>query len=118
MDTAIWFDLSLAWLPGAIWGSMIGFFGATYGVFMSSSVRSKRFAKVLRYGYWGLIAGSIIFLMLALIALIVGQPYSIWYPLLIPGMVGIAVLGSLCYIPRTLARIESGAEQGEGGNSE
>jgi peptidoglycan/LPS O-acetylase OafA/YrhL len=87
-----WFDPNLyAWIPGTLIGVLGGLWGALVGTL---APRGK--AR-------GLVLGSLAVLLLAgvaclaagVAALISGQPYGVWYGLLLAGVLGVVVLGSL-----------------------
>lgn len=42
-----------------------------------------------------MLAASVICLILGVLALIYHQPYGVWYSLILPGLIGLVVLGSL-----------------------
>jgi hypothetical protein len=53
-------------------------------------------AKALVLGTLGvLLTASAICLILGIVALVQGQPYGVWYGLLLAGVIGVVVLGSL-----------------------
>jgi hypothetical protein len=87
-----WFDAnSYAWIPGTLLGVMGGLWGSLVGVL---APRGK--AKGLVLGSLGLmlVCGAVL-LVLGLTALLSGQPYGVWYGLLLAGVIGLVVLGSL-----------------------
>ncbi len=87
-----WFDANLyAWIPGTLLGVCGGLWGSLVGVL---GPRGK--AKGLVLGSLGLLlAGSAILFVLGMTALLSGQPYGVWYGLLLAGTIGLIVLGSL-----------------------
>jgi hypothetical protein len=83
-----WFSESYAWLPGTVLGCVAGLWGALVG---TCAWRGK--AKGLITGlYWLLLLGSAAMLVAGLTALIVGQPYGVWYGLGLAGLLGVLVL--------------------------
>ena len=90
--TEPWFDPNLyAWIPGTFLGTIGGLWGALVGTL---APRGK--GKVFVLGSLGiLLLASGACLALGLTALVVGQPYGVWYGLLLPGVIGLIVLGSL-----------------------
>jgi len=92
METDAWFDESFAWLPGTVWGVLIGIFGGVCGVLSGIFRQSKTAIEVLRCGYWIFLSGSVGFLIAGMIAWITGQPYGVWHGLSLPGLIGLAVL--------------------------
>jgi hypothetical protein len=87
-----WFDAnSYAWIPGTLLGVLCGLWGSLVGIL---APRGK--AKSLVLGSLGLmLAASAICLSLGVLALLKHQPYGVWYGLMLPGVVGLVVLGSL-----------------------
>lgn len=78
-----WFDAARwAWLPGTVMGVVGGLWGSFAGVLARS-----RPALVIG-SLWAWLAASILLLSVALLALVQGQPYGIWYGLLLPGALG------------------------------
>jgi hypothetical protein len=52
--------------------------------------------KALILGSLGvMLAASALSLVVGVVALVNGQPYGIWYGLILPGCIGLVVLGSL-----------------------
>ena len=89
-----WFDAArFAWMPGTIYGVSVGLLGALTGILLP---RGK--AKTLVIGLASLfLALAIFFLTLGVVALLKGQPYGVWYALLLPGFIGLMVVG--CNFP-------------------
>jgi hypothetical protein len=81
-----WYDpLRWGWLPGTalgvvggLWGSLAGVLGRTRPTLLIASL-------------WAWLVGSAILLVVAIVALIQGQPYGVWYGLLLPGALGTAL---------------------------
>jgi hypothetical protein len=93
-----------AWIPGTALGCLGGLWGAMAGI-LAPSGKAKRL--VLGSG-WLLLAVSIALLLLGVIGLLTGQPYGVWYGLLLPGVGGSIVFGVL--MPVVLLRFRQ-AEQ-------
>jgi hypothetical protein len=87
-----WFDAnSYAWIPGTLLGVLAGLWGSLLGVL---APRGK--AKSLLLGSLGfMLAASAVCLILGVLALVYHQPYGVWYGLILPGFIGLVVLGSL-----------------------
>ena len=85
-----WFDGSLyGWIPGTVLGVVGGLTGGLIGT-LASRGRARRFVLSL----WGLMLGSsLVQLIVGLYALYCGQPYGIWYALLLPGVLGTVIFG-------------------------
>lgn len=87
-----WFDaIRYAWIPGTLLGVLVGLWGSLVGAL---APRGK--AKPLVLGSLGiLLASALICLIAAIAALLSHQPHGIWYGLLLPGVIGLLVLGPL-----------------------
>jgi hypothetical protein len=97
-----WTD-RVAALTGGIGGALVGCLGALVGV-LTSLGRARRFVMALTTGLIGF--GAILFVG-GLIAFAVAQPYTVFYPLLLIGVLSSAVpLGLLPTIRRRYAEIE------------
>jgi hypothetical protein len=79
-----------AWL-GAIAGSAIGLVGALLGVLRSRG-RAMRLCVVLAAGVMGV---GVVFLGLGVAALVAKQPYHVFYPPLLVGLIATVVMGGL-----------------------
>jgi hypothetical protein len=92
-----WFDPNMwAWLPGTALGVAGGIWGAMVGVM---APRGK--GKGLIWGsYWLLLAASVVMVAASIVAVSGGQPYGVWYGLLLPGVLGLAVLAPLGYVAK------------------
>jgi hypothetical protein len=86
-----WFDpIQYAWIPGTALGALGAIFGTLGGIL---GPRGK--AKRLVFGFIGFaLAYSAAMLVAGLVALAVGQPYGVWYGLLLPGVLGLVVFGA------------------------
>jgi hypothetical protein len=78
---AWWSDETAGWI-GGVAGSAVGLLGAALGT-LTSLGRGRRFvlAGLLALGVAGLVL-----LAAGLVALALGQPYAVWYPLLLMGV--------------------------------
>ena len=87
-----WFDaVHYAWIPGTLLGVMGGLWGSLLGVL---APRGK--ARPLVFGSLGLlVVASVTCLIAGVLALLAHQPYGVWYGLLLPGVIGLLVLGPL-----------------------
>jgi hypothetical protein len=87
-----WFNANLyAWIPGTFLGIIGGLWGALVGT-LAPWGRGKTF--VLGSLCVLLMAGFVC-LALGIIAIVAGQPYGVWYGLLLPGVLNTIILGSL-----------------------
>ena len=99
---AAWTDRA-AGLVGGLGGALIGCLGALVGV-LTSLGRARRLVMALIFS---LIAVGALALVGGLIALAASQPYAVFYPLLLIGVLASAVpLGLLPTIRRRYAEIE------------
>jgi hypothetical protein len=90
--TEPWFDPNhYAWIPGTLLGILGGTWGALVGTL---APRGKGKALVLG-SLAVLLVASAISLVIGFVALLAGQPYGVWYGLVLPGFLGITMLGSL-----------------------
>jgi hypothetical protein len=85
-----WFDpIRYAWIPGTLLGVLGGTWGAVLGIL---APRGKARTLVLG-GLAVLLAASAVCLVAGIAALLSGQPYGVWYGLLLAGVIGVIVLG-------------------------
>ncbi len=85
----IWWTPRTGALLGAIGGALIGLLGACVGVL---AARGKARAGVLGAMYVGLIGGGVC-LILGIAAIALRQPYGVYYPLLLIGVILLIVIG-------------------------
>ncbi len=87
-----WFNPNLyAWIPGTLLGVLGGLWGSLVGV-LAPQGKAKPFvlgSLVL------LLAACAACLTLGVLAILEHQPYGVWYGLLLPGVIGLGVLGPL-----------------------
>ena len=89
--TGQWFSKQNAALFGAIGGSLIGLWGALIGI---ASSRGKARGFVFGSAHALLVIG-ILCLVGSGVALAMAQPYAVYYPLLLIGVILVAVIGKL-----------------------
>ena len=101
-----WFDPNrCAWIPGAVFGGTALVLGALAGWLVPKG-RAKAFMVSSWVALW-LVA--IALLLAGVVALCVRQPWGVWYGLLLPGVVGAAVLGgNLLIILKRYREVEQG----------
>ena len=86
-----WFDANqYAWIPGTVYGCMAGVMGALVGVFVPRG-KARRQICAAWAALWSV---AILLLGAGLLALQSGQPWGIWYGLLLPGAIGTTVVGA------------------------
>ena len=83
-----WSEQDAGWIGGAI-GGAIGLIGATFGI-LAGLGRARQFVMVLAYAT---IAFGILSLAVGMMALSRGQPYHVYYPLLLIGGIVTLVFG-------------------------
>jgi len=84
-----WFGPMWAWLPG----TLLGIIGGTLGG-LAGWLAPRGKAKGLILGSFGLLIGICAVLLIAgVVALLVGQPYHVWYGLGLTGVIGVLVFG-------------------------
>lgn len=95
-----WWTDAQAGLIGGIAGGGLGVLGGVFGTICGiCAPRGK--CKTLVYGLAAfMIGGGIVSLIAGIVALILHQPYGVWYPLLLIGVVGTAVVGGLMPVIR------------------
>ena len=87
-----WFDpMVCGWLPG----TALGLAGAVEGA-LGGILAPKGKCKGLVLGFHFSVMGAcLILLVLGIVALALEQPYGVWYGLGFPGLLGLALFGSL-----------------------
>jgi hypothetical protein len=80
-----------AWVPGTALGTFGGLWGAAIGS-LAPRCRAKGF--VLGSGI-AMILICFASLVLGVVALVVKQPFSVWFTLLLPGALGVMIFGML-----------------------
>jgi hypothetical protein len=84
-----WWTEQQSGLYGGIFGSLLGIMGAIIGC-----LAGLRKAKQVTFALFGLsIAIGVIALIVGLIAVLCDQPWHVYYPLLLVGIIDVAVLG-------------------------
>jgi multidrug transporter EmrE-like cation transporter len=93
--TQPWFNEQWAFLPGTLLG---GVGGALLGT-LAGILAPQGKAKALVYGLnTFFFIASVVMLVFAIVALSVGQPYGIWYGLLLPGALGTILFGGAFWL--------------------
>lgn len=82
-----WFSEQYAWVFGAFVGILGGIVGTMVGV-LAPRGKAKTIVYLL---YWVALITSVVFLFSGIVALIIGQPYAIWYGLTLAGFIGTLV---------------------------
>ncbi len=85
-----WFDPNqYAWIPGTVYGVVAGILRGLVGWLVPRG-RARRFILSAWITLW---AAGLALLIVGLLALLSGQPWGVWYGLLLPGAVGALVVG-------------------------
>lgn len=99
-----WWTGQEAGLYGGIGGSVIGVLGGTLGMLAGVlAPRGKGRRLVYAAFFTGIAAGTVL-LAAGLFALLRGQPYHVWYPLVLGGGILTLVLGALLPVLRVRYR--------------
>ena len=89
--TEPWFDPNhYAWIPGTAYGCIAGVMGGLVGWLVPRG-RARRFILGAWFTLW---AVAVVLLGIGIAALLNGQPYGVWYGLLLPGAIGAVVVGA------------------------
>lgn len=89
--TQQWFDPAhYAWIPGTVYGVMAGLMGGLAG-WLASRGRARTFVLRLWFTLW---AASAALAIAGIVAVVVGQPWGVWFSLLLPGAVCAVVVGA------------------------
>jgi MFS family permease len=91
MVNDLWFNPNrYAWLPGTAYG-VLAILASMLVITMAPKGRARRFI----YGLWTSIwLVALALLAAGILALVRNQPWGVWYALVLPGSVGIIVVGS------------------------
>jgi peptidoglycan/LPS O-acetylase OafA/YrhL len=96
-----WFDPNAwAWLPGTLFGCLGGLWGGMVGTLAPMG----RARKLVICSGIALVVIAGAFLAAGVAALAVGQPYGIWYGLLLPGVLGLILIPCLLPVIRMAYR--------------
>jgi peptidoglycan/LPS O-acetylase OafA/YrhL len=95
--TEQWFDPNLyAWIPGTAYGLAAGLMGGLVAWLVPRG-RARNFILRAWFALW---AAAVALLIVGLAALANGQPWGIWYGLLLPGVIGVLVVGGNSFVIR------------------
>jgi len=86
-----WFDpIRYAWIPGTAYGVAAGLMGGL----VAWLVPRGRARSVILRAWFTVWAVAVALLILGIVALAGGQPWGVWYGLLLPGAIGTLVVGA------------------------
>ena len=89
-----WFDANhYAWIPGTMYGLAAALVGALVGA-LAPRGRARNFIMRSWLVLW---LAAVVLLVAGFVALFTGQPWGVWYALLLPGAVGTLVVGANSY---------------------
>lgn len=96
-----WFDENLySWIPGTAFGVLVGLWGTLAGC-LAPMGRAR--GLVMGFG-WSLVLVGVCLLAAAAAAGLAGQPYGVWFSLLLPGILGVLLMPPLMLVIRTRYR--------------
>ena len=100
-----WFDPNhWAWLPGTLLGFSVGFWGSLVGVLVPLG-KGRSLVTGFTLLLTLLATGSVI---AGLLALAQGQPFGVWFFLVVPGLpIAIILLVGLAFLPRLYQIVEA-----------
>ena len=86
-----WFDPNrYAWIPGTVYAVVAGLLGGLVGWLVPRG-RARSFILRAWFTVW---AVAVALLAVGIVALVNGQPWGVWYGLLLPGAIGTLVVGA------------------------
>ncbi len=86
-----WFNPGLV---GGLVGGGVGVMGAVYGSLVGVLAPRGKGRTFVMAMHWGAIALGAVFLMAGIGAAVAGQPYGVWYSLLLPGVILVVLMGA------------------------
>ncbi len=102
-ETTAWFDSNTAGLVGAGVGSGIGVIVGGIGGPLAGTLAPRGKAKTLVVGFFlTSLAIGVILALVGIAALVMGQPYHVWFVFVLPGALTATLTGSL--LPVVLKR--------------
>jgi uncharacterized membrane protein YqgA involved in biofilm formation len=94
-----WFSSQTAGAIGGLIGTVLGLTGVLIGCSCGICVR-KGWKKFMYSIFTLAIAASVLLLATGLVAVVIKQPYHVWYSFLLPGVIGTVIFSSLFPIVR------------------
>lgn len=90
-----WWSEQAGALIGGIGGGVLGTIGGLYGSAMGVLMPRGKGKSIMLPIHFTLLGIGILGLLVGLIAVVIGQPYRVWYPLMLLGLILTCVLGGL-----------------------
>jgi len=104
----MWFDEQTAGLVGGIAGAVIGICGGTWGAVVGMYARKGRFKTFALTFAVVLIGLGVASLCAGIAALAMRQPYHVWYPFTLMGVIVVAVVvPNYVNVKKIYARVET-----------
>lgn len=95
-----WWSSNAAGLIGGIGGSVIGICGALIGVFGSRWAPAGKHKGLILGAMMSFVAIGAVLLLAGVVGVLSGQPYHVWYPLVLSGLMLTVVMGCLLPVMR------------------
>lgn len=99
-----WWDAQTGGLVGAVLGGGLGTLGGLLGAAMGVMAPRGRYRRLLLGAQVGLVVLGVVILGAGVAAAATGQPFHVYYPLLLTGVVMSAVMGGLLPVTRAQYR--------------
>ena len=107
----MWFEAQTAGLIGGIAGGVIGVCGGIWGAVVGMNARKGKFKKFALTFAVVLIGLGVVSLCVGIAALATRQPYHVWYPFTLMGVILIAVfVPNYFNVRKIYAKFEGGRE--------
>ncbi len=95
-----WWTDQQAGLIGGIGGSVLGILGGIFGSLAGICAPQGKFRGLVFGLAYFMIASGITLLLTGIVALAMGQPYGVYYPLLLIGLLASGLMGGLLPVIR------------------
>lgn len=99
-----WWTQQDAGLIGGVFGSLIGLLGGGLGILGGCFARKGELKSTTFGLMYLMLVISIASLITGIVAVLMKQPYHVWYPLVLVGFIGTAVGGSMFPTMRNVYR--------------
>jgi MFS-type transporter involved in bile tolerance (Atg22 family) len=97
-----WWTSQQAALIGGLGGGFSGLLGGLLGVFMGRLAPRGSAKRFVISFHTGIVLLGVVVLIVGIVALVVGQPYDVWYPLLLLGAIMACIFGGLLPVTRSV----------------